>query len=85
MDVEVADTDGLLLPSLGDSDISYDDAALESDAVEESVSVSPASLLSDLLIGDEAEEETKSTDADGNISLDDLVKQDEAGESKKEG
>ena len=85
LDVEVADTDGLLLPSLGDSDISYDDAALESDAVEESVSVSPASLLSDLLIGDEAEEETKSTDADGNISLDDLVKQDEAGESKKEG
>ena len=85
LDVEVADTDSLLLPSLGESEISYDDAALESDKVEESVSVSPASLLSDLLIGDEPEEEKKPTDEDGSISLDDLVKQEQTGDSKKEG
>ena len=85
-DTEIADPDGLLLPSLGDSDVSYDDAALESDGESDGgVSVSPASLLSDLLIGDEAEEESESTDADGDISLDDLVKKEEAGESKEEG
>ncbi|MCH7905156.1 MAG: DNA-directed RNA polymerase subunit omega [Armatimonadetes bacterium] len=84
LDMEIADTDGLLLPSLGDSELSYDDVALESDAGDDgAVSVSPASLLSDLLIGDEAEEETEATDADGNMSLDDLVKQEEAGESKE--
>ena len=85
-DMEMPSTDGLLLPSLGDSDISYDDAALESDAGDDgTVSVSPASLLSDLLIGDEAEEESKSTDADGNISLDDLVKQEDSVKAKEEG
>ncbi len=79
--IEELGAERFLLPGLDDEEIFVDgiDAEEEDEVDEDEVGATSTSLLADLL-GDEDLEEEVAIEEDGEISLDDLAKQEEEGE-----